>query len=175
MPRGAKNDQQRAQHHAAGRHTGAIPADFPFLRGIERVVDREDVVEPRELEHLPYVPARTGEAEAGMQALSGRVPTHQRANAAAVDRRHVAEIDEEIMVTVAQQRLDALLELLRRPPGDEPFLRREHHAAADRVLGDRHLEWMGDSSTRGYEPVIAGSDECVMPEALLSSSSLQCS
>ena len=110
-----------------------------------------------------------------MEALSGRVTADQRAYAAAVNPRDVPQIDEEIVVAVAEQRLDALLELLRRPSGHEAFLGRRYppwrpSASWVTVI----VEWMADSSTRRAKAVIALGDKSVMANPLLSSTMSPC-
>ena len=65
---------------------------------------------------------------------------HQRPDPTAVDRRHLPEIDEQVSRAVAKQRLHALLELFGGTAGDERLLRRQHDAAADRVLSNSHVK-----------------------------------
>ncbi len=84
----------------------------------------------------------TGEPELRAQPLRRRVAANQRANTAAVDPRDLTEVHQEIVVSIAQERLDALLELLRRTAGDEPLLRRQYDPAADCVLRDCHVTRM---------------------------------
>jgi hypothetical protein len=64
---------------------------------------------------------------------------HQGAHAAAVDRRHVAQVDEQVGRPVPEERLNPLLELFGRASRDETLLRRQHDPAADSVLSNGHV------------------------------------
>ena len=74
------------------------------------------------------------------------------AHAAAVDRRHAAQVDEQVGRPVPEERLYPLLEFLGRASCDESFLRRQHDPAADRVLGNGHVKVCEEYSKETPEP-----------------------
>lgn len=82
----------------------------------------------------------------GAEPLRGGMGANQRPHAAAVDRRNLTQIDQEIPRAAGEQRLDPLLELLGGPASDQRLLRGQDDAASDRVLGNRHVTGWPDYS-----------------------------
>ena len=146
-------DERRAQRRSGHRRPDQVPAQVALLCRVDRVVDDEHGIQLRDLEDRPDRRTRAGNAERRAETLRRGVRAHQRAHAAAVDRRHTAQVDQQVGRPVPEERLHPLLEFLGRAPCDESFLRRQHDPTADRVLGNGHVKVCEEYSKETREPV----------------------
>ncbi len=110
-------------HADDGEH--AVPPHVLGLRVGQRLLDLEHAVEHRDREDVPHAGIGTDQRESTMQALGRGVPAHERAEAGAVGERDRPQIHDHVAVALAKQLLDAPLEFLGRPAGDECLLRRQ--------------------------------------------------
>ena len=145
-------DERRTQGSSGQRRPHQVPAQVALLRRIDRVVDDEHGIQLGDLEDRLHCRTRTGNAERGAEPLRRGVRAHQGPHAAAVDRRHTAQVDEQVGRPVPEERLYPLLEFLGRPPCDESFLRRQYDPTADRVLGNGHVKVCEEYSKETGEP-----------------------
>ena len=135
--------QTDVHHHAAEQHAAEANPDSPPRpcgepRRVDRVVRLKDRRKMRQVHDLLDRRLRRREAERTARALRARVPANERTNPRAVDARHAGEIDDEILMTAADELPQLAFECLRRAARKKRLARRQKQTVTDRLCLTRN-------------------------------------
>ena len=131
-----------------------MPATLSDYSGdgfVDRAVDREDLRQAGDLEHLedPLVGAHQGEV--AVVAAQPLEPAHQHAEAGRVEEVHALQVDDDLVLALAHQFDQLFPQPGRRVDVDFPF-DRQHRVRAPAVV---YLETEFHRSTSSVLPNLA--------------------